>query len=189
VHHPTEEYVPPEDPSSELALPVESDEPLSDEYEPVSDELEPVSDEVEAAAPAEPATDAGGEPPPLYDFETDEGSLDFESSGPPSGAPLRAPAADQDEEDEFSGLGPREEAPPPAPADDDDFDDEPYTAEEEQPAPSGSVAPATGEEQAVEEAEDLLAESPDFIEEESEEEDLWFEKGPPQDFDFDDKQK
>ena len=38
------------------------------------------------------------------------------------------------------------------------------------------------------ENEDLLASSPEFAEEkDSEEEDLWFEKGPPQDFDFEDE--
>ena len=35
--------------------------------------------------------------------------------------------------------------------------------------------------------EDLLSESPDFVEEENEDEDLWFEKGPPKDFDFEDE--
>ncbi len=33
------------------------------------------------------------------------------------------------------------------------------------------------------EGDDILAGSPDFVEE-GEDEDLWFEKGPPKDFDF-----
>ncbi|MDP9227884.1 MAG: hypothetical protein M3M99_02390 [Actinomycetota bacterium] len=38
------------------------------------------------------------------------------------------------------------------------------------------------------EAGDLLSESPEFMEgAEEEEEDLWFEKGPPKDFDFEDE--
>ena len=39
----------------------------------------------------------------------------------------------------------------------------------------------------VEEADDLLAEQPDFAEDGTDEEDLWFEKGPPKDFDFEDE--
>ena len=37
-----------------------------------------------------------------------------------------------------------------------------------------------------EEGEDLLEETPDFLQDAPEGEDLWFEQGPPKDFDFDD---
>ena len=36
------------------------------------------------------------------------------------------------------------------------------------------------------EGEDVLEETPDFLRETPEGEDLWFEQGPPKDFDFDD---
>ena len=75
-------------------------------------------------------------------------------------------------------------------------DEAPY-AEEETPPPAPPAEPAA--EAALEEEdhddelraddpgepEDLLAESPDFAE--TDEEDLWFEKGPPKDFDFEDE--
>lgn len=94
-----------------------------------------------------------------------------------------------------------EAAPPEAPESDifdggdleleDDFD----LASEERPA--GVTAPPTtdhdlppapvrrpGEE--GDEGEDLLEETPDFLQDAPEGEDLWFEQGPPKDFDFDD---
>ena len=48
----------------------------------------------------------------------------------------------------------------------------------------GAKKPAAEGEEG-EEGEDLLEETPDFLQE-SEGEDLWFEQGPPRDFDFDD---
>ena len=37
-----------------------------------------------------------------------------------------------------------------------------------------------------EEAEDLLEDTPDFLEDAPEDDQLWFEQKPPKDFDFDD---
>ena len=54
-------------------------------------------------------------------------------------------------------------------------------ASEEQPA----AEPAPASEGEGEDGEDLLEETPDFLQE-TEGEDLWFEQGPPRDFDFDD---
>ena len=34
---------------------------------------------------------------------------------------------------------------------------------------------------------DLLSESPEFLDKDTDEESLWFEKGPPKDFDFEDE--
>jgi len=38
------------------------------------------------------------------------------------------------------------------------------------------------------EEDDLLTGKPEFVDEEEDEEGLWFEKGPPQDFDFEDEE-
>ncbi len=67
-------------------------------------------------------------------------------------------------------------------ADDDDFglSDADLSLDEEE----GAKKPAAEGEEG-EEGEDLLEETPDFLQE-SEGEDLWFEQGPPRDFDFDD---
>jgi hypothetical protein len=135
--------------------------------------VEPPSDE--APLPAEPPSDEAPLPdheasgdsdgPQLYDFETDE-----ESVPPPSGgSPL---------DDDFEALGPAEEEAPYL------DEEEPYP---EEPA-SGVGSPA--EEQRTEVRPAIEEESRDPTEERSLEgedgEDLWFEKGPPKDFDFDD---
>jgi hypothetical protein len=85
-------------------------------------------------------------------------------------------------------------APPPVeePADDEpdwDFDsrsDEPATGGDTPPRGFERVddaAPAEGDE------EDVLEETPDFLQETPEHDRLWFEQKPPRDFDFDDDNK
>jgi hypothetical protein len=76
---------------------------------------------------------------------------------------LEAPLADEEDAEEEEDLG--ERAAEPAFEEDD--------AEEEPPAP-----PARDE--------DVLEETPDFLEETPEDDELWFEQKPPKDFDFDD---
>jgi hypothetical protein len=55
----------------------------------------------------------------------------------------------------------------------------PETAEEPEP-------PAESEPASAHHEEDVLEETPDFLEETPEDDQLWFEQKPPQDFDFDD---
>ncbi len=55
----------------------------------------------------------------------------------------------------------------------------PETAEEPEPVAESEPAPARHE-------EDVLEETPDFLEETPEDDQLWFEQKPPKDFDFDD---
>lgn len=57
-------------------------------------------------------------------------------------------------------------------------EDEPEPAEESEPEPA-EPAPARAD-------EDVLEETPDFLEETPEDDQLWFEQKPPKDFDFDD---
>jgi hypothetical protein len=163
VHHPTEEWTPPH-PDTGESHPIGQEEPEEEPQGPPSGApLRP-----EGAAPPPPA-DSG---PALYDFATDEGALDAgaeDAVSPPPGP-----------DDEFEDLGPvtdEAELVDAPVSDDEEFDvAEPAPADDEppaQPAPQG--------------ADDLLAESPEFIDEEGEDEDLWFEQGPPKDFDFEEE--
>jgi hypothetical protein len=137
----------------------------------------------------------------------------FEEPGPPSGGgpdegagPPEAPESsifdadevdlgefdlDLDREEESPAAAepsaPSEPLPPDRPAEvrrDPVFEDDTSEA----PAP---VAPRPEEDEEDEgdepEGEDLLGETPDFLQEAPEGEDLWFEQGPPKDFDFDDE--
>jgi hypothetical protein len=162
---PDTSYEPPplEPPSDEAPLPVE---PASDEA-PLP--VEPPSDE--APLPGEDAS-GGADGPQLYDFETDEESV------PAAGGSAL--------DDDFEALGPAEEEAPYL------DEEEPYP---EEPA-SGVDSPpeAADEDQRTEvrpavdqEGRDQRFETEERIVEEDEgEEGLWFEKGPPKDFDFDD---
>ena len=129
-------------------------------------EAEPHADEPPADEPFddEPAAESGG--PALYDFETDED-------------PLSPAPADTD--DDFEALGPAEEEAPYL------EEEEPYAEEpvpETEPPdeePGTAVRPALEDEEAYEGG----TLDPEEGYEEEGEEGLWFEKGPPQDFDFD----
>jgi hypothetical protein len=75
----------------------------------------------------------------------------------------------EDEEDEFAALGDEEEY-------EDEADDAESTDEDEEPPqPAASSS-----------HEDVLEDTPDFLEDTPEDDDLWFEQRPPKDFDFDD---
>ena len=69
-----------------------------------------------------------------------------------------------------------------APADDDELlEEEAELAEADEPLPEGSPAHAAG----ADEDEDVLDDTPDFLQETPEHERLWFEQKPPRDFDLD----
>jgi len=117
----------------------------------------------EPEPPEDPGLDAGA--PQLYDFETDEEPA---SSSVPA-------------DDEFEALGPAEEEAPYL-EEERPYSDEPGSGDDVPlDEPSTAVRPALEDEEAYEgggvEAEESY---------EEDEEDLWFEKGPPKDFDFDD---
>jgi hypothetical protein len=159
VHHETQEHPAPEPPSQEI----EFDGP------PSSEPLEPAG-----------AASAAG----VFDFEADVGD-----AGVTAGDEVEPAAEPEGPSDDFEELGPptdeRPFEPDAEPAGDAEpaRDPEPVWEDEgsdEFPATEVRPAPETGE-------EDLLAESPDFVEESTDEEDLWFEKGPPKDFDFEDE--
>jgi hypothetical protein len=70
--------------------------------------------------------------------------------------------------------------PDPEPAD----EPEPEAAEE--PVPESDEEPEAAEAEAPRRDDDVLEETPDFLEETPEDDQLWFEQKPPKDFDFDD---
>jgi hypothetical protein len=177
VDVPTQEHPPPgdtgdlpplPDDEAELGRPDTTYEPPPPEEPPSEEEPLPQDEEAE---PAEPSESDG---PQLYDFETDED-------------PIAPPSQRSAVDDDFEALGPAEEEAPYL------DEEEPYAEEpvsEIESRDEGSHdEPRTEVRPALEEDEDEPFEGGSFETEErfreDEEEDLWFEKGPPKDFDFD----
>ena len=71
----------------------------------------------------------------------------------------------------------------------DEPESEEYDEPEPEPEPEAEGEPepvAEAEPEAARHDEDVLEETPDFLEESPEDDQLWFEQKPPKDFDFDD---
>lgn len=101
-----------------------------------------------------------------------------------------APATELDEEDEedefWSDQRLSEELDQALDAPLPDEEDEP-SAEEPSPEPVAEEPPAAEPSPASSSTEhDVLEDTPDFLEDAPEDDDLWFEQKPPKDFDFDD---
>ena len=132
------------------------------------------------------------EAPPEAPAPADEELVDAEQS-----EPSIAPPAEEEPVDEFDEffseqrlsdeLNQALEAP--LPEESGEFEiveaDEPEAQRDEEPAPSPA---AEHEEPAAESAEheDVLEDTPEFLEESPEDDDLWFEQKPPKDIDFGD---
>jgi hypothetical protein len=138
--------------------------------------------EVEAAepklAPVEPPTEihASRTEAPADDVAEEEEDDDFWSEQRLSDELDQALEAPLLEEDEEEPVEPVAEAPAA---------EEPISEEYEQPKaatepePNVNYDPDTGH-------EDVLEDTPDFLEDAPEDDELWFEQKPPKDFDFDD---
>lgn len=209
---PAESEAASDEPAPVDQAPAEEEQPAM-EHEIVADVPEPAESEpeIESAGPSTEERHAISEQPTeIFDVE---GEL---SAGPPNptdeelveeeiAEPRLAPT------DPLAGLDEAEEAEVsvegPAPVDEDDDEDdafwndqrlsdeldqaldaprdpepepvdEPEPEPDEEPEPPAAAAPR-GE-------EDVLEETPDFLEEKPEDDQLWFEQKPPKDFDFDD---
>jgi hypothetical protein len=143
---------------TEDAPPVEAPSP-SDEEIVEAEAAEP------PLAPVEPATEihASRAAAPVEDAEEEDEDDDFWSEQRLSDEldqALEAPIVEEDE-----------------PAAEDDFGAP--SEEHEQPKPQANYDPDTGH-------EDVLEDTPDFLEDAPEDDELWFEQKPPKDFDFDD---
>jgi hypothetical protein len=198
---------PPSEPStSEPAAETEPRPPSPESVSPPPEAAEPAVDEpaqtpVPEPAPAAEESGAGepiaDQPTELYDVE---GELPQDA-----GAGLEEAELDGEEEEFFSeqslsdeldsalGEPQLEPSSPPAP------EAEPEPEEEAEPesesgSPSGAAAPETEEQPAEpdggpfdqdKESEDVLEETPEFLQDTPEHDRLWFEQKPPKDFDFD----
>ena len=132
-----------------------------------ADPSEVAAEEREALGPVqrtvEPAVveeeDASQEPSPAHDEPVED---------EPAEADLRDPAEDEDVLDDSPPPPPPPERSAPF-----DFEDEPFAPE---------PPPAEKQEEAD---ENVLEETPEFLQETPEHDRLWFEQKPPRDFDFD----
>jgi hypothetical protein len=169
VNVPTQEFSPPDESAGDIAPPLEAEGEKGAAVEP--------AESVEAG-------ESDSDAPQLYDFETDEDPV-VSGAGQPA----------VDEEDDFEALGPVEEEAEYL------EEEEPYAEEAggvaELPAEDTEerelVVPDVHEEEeapapAPDEEDDILSGSPEFVEEDTEREGLWFEKGPPQDFEFEEEE-
>ncbi len=146
--------------------PIESAEPPPPEPPPPPLEaVDPPSEEVPAAPPVEP---------PIESLDTVEHKPDFE---PPIES-LDTVEHHFEGAIEDTGEAEAVEAPP---AD----TDESEVVEEEPIEDTGEVEVVEGELELDEEGEeDVLEETPEFLRDQPEDDELWFEQGEPKDFDF-----
>jgi hypothetical protein len=132
------------------------DEAAEGPAEPVGEGVEPVAEAVEPV-------DAGDEREP-FDVEALEPAAD-EPELPPPGEP---------------------ELPEPGePAGAPGYDEDPWLEEERDEVPAGESLDRPRETAEEEPGEDVLEDTPDFLQETPEHDRLWFEQRPPRDFDWD----
>jgi len=180
----------------EPAAEIEREEPVAEEHAVVEEPAAETDEEEppEGEPPAEEATS-------LYDQGADEGiDVDLDLSlGEEEAAPEQPPSEESPSEDQPvdqpEGAVPLE--PPIESLDtvEHPFPDEIAAPEEppEEPPPSDEHAveeqPADGEPEGEAEGseggdEDVLADTPEFLKDQPEDDELWFEQGEPKDFDF-----
>ena len=193
--------------------PLEPEEPAEEESPAMEHETVPeVASESEPLSPSGPTTEEreaiAEQPTEMFDVEEElasspeapsEEELVEEEMDEPRLAPVD-PLAGLDDDAEDEGAGDAEEY-----EEDDDFWDEKRLSDELDQALEAprevEVVVEDEEEVEYEEAEpegeaetspparheeDVLEETPDFLEETPEDDELWFEQKPPKDFDFDD---
>lgn len=140
----------------------------------------------EPAAPPPVAAQPGAVPSPHAPEVSEHDPLTAPPASPDEPGPYGEPAAEPEEEGPIPAADAAEYE-----ADHDDDQTQvhptnpaaaPPPAETDHPPPAPAHQPAVGEEDA---AEDVLEETPEFLQETPEHERLWFEQRPPRDFDFD----
>ena len=134
---------------------------------------------VEPAA-AEPGDPAVAEPEPVAE---PAGWLDDEPAAPFE--PAAAPELEPEEQSPLAEPTAHESLPAPDPAPVAEAAPAPPRRERETPT-QGFDALGGDEEPPPEGEEDVLEETPDFLQDTPEHDRLWFEQKPPRDFDFDD---
>jgi hypothetical protein len=159
--------------------PVEEEQPAG--------EHEAVQTEPAAGPSTEERHAIAAQPTEMYDVEE-------ELTGGEEAAVADAPAEEEEDEDFWSEqrlsdeLDQALEAPLEDVGEFGEDEEEPELTDEE-PAGQELLAGEEEEEEAAPSAdheEDVLEDTPDFLEESPEDDELWFEQKPPKDFDFDD---
>jgi hypothetical protein len=177
---------------SEAAAEVIDEEPSAGEHPIVEEPAAEVHEEPseEAPVPAEEGTT-------LYDQSHDKLDVDLDLTLEDEAAPTEAPSEEHDMR-EPEGTKPLE---PPIESldtvehpfheeivDEEEPHDEAapsdeYAVEEEAPSTEHEVGQGEGDEE-PEDGEDVLADTPEFLKDAPEDDELWFEQGKPKDFDF-----
>jgi hypothetical protein len=122
-------------------------------------------DTAEEAVAEAPAEEPAAEPVPEREpFDVE--AVEEPEPAPPEPEPEREPE-------------PEPEAAKPA------ADEEPWLADEPDEVPAGEALDHPRPDEPEAESEDVLEETPDFLQETPEHDRLWFEQRPPRDFDWD----
>jgi hypothetical protein len=134
-----------------------------------ADPAEVEKEEREALGPVRGAAPAAAEPEP-EDLEEDLEPV--EEPAPPRGAETIGQPTEQFSAADLDAIAEEDEEPPPPP---------PARPEARSEPPAGEdVVPPDADP----EGEDVLDETPEFLQEAPEHDRLWFEQKPPRDFDF-----
>jgi hypothetical protein len=130
-----------------------------------------------------------GVAPPADEAEEEAGAVSAgalaDRDDEPAGAPYDDDDADDDEPEPSVPAG-EPEAPvaPPAPEPPQDRADDPAVLDADDVPELEAEPPPEPELAAGEDREDVLEETPDFLQETPEHDRLWFEQKPPRDFEF-----
>jgi hypothetical protein len=135
----------------------------------------------DSEVPEAPAAEAPAEPAPAA--ETPEFHVpEFQPEPEPEPEPGPEPPADELPQDE-PGITeiPTQDHPAAAPG----YDEDPWLDDEPDEVPAEESLETRREETKPTGEEDVLEETPDFLQETPEHDRLWFEQKPPRDFDWD----
>jgi hypothetical protein len=200
-----------EPPAIEHEIVPEAAEPAEAEAQADAAAIEPAAEETGAGHSTEERHAIAEQPTELFDIEAEMGTEDApaaEAPGPSDEEPVEAEAA----EPKLAPVEPVTEihasrAAAPADAADEEEEDDDFWSEqrlsdeldqaleappaEEEPAAEadkGEAEQPQHDEYEPRQAghEDVLEDTPEFLEESPEDDELWFEQRPPKDFDFDD---
>lgn len=173
-----------EDAATEPDAPSDDDLLDAELTEPRLAPVDPLAGIEASAGPGSPAPAAEDEPADEFDeFFSEqrlsdelnqalEAPLPDEPGAPPEEPPAVFIDLDDDEEDVPVVQAPEGEVA---------FEDEEIEEDEEAPAAEEPAGPASSSQH-----EDVLEDTPEFLEDAPEDDNLWFEQKPPKDFDFDD---
>jgi len=189
------------EPAPEPEPPAEEEAPAM-EHEAISEPqaATPEPPEVEPEISSGPTTEEreaiAEQPTEMFDVEAELGGKQAEEAPPEADAEEPADEGEYEEDDDFwdekrlsDELDQALEAPSEVEDEEALYEDAATEAEEPE---TGEPQPAEPEPDQPEhltpsgDEEDVLEETPDFLEEAPEDDQLWFEQKPPKDFDFDD---